>query len=200
VYLVFDVLWLDDHLVTALPLVERRGLLDGLGLAGSCWQPTTVFVGQAAELLTASRQQGLEGIIVKRLASLYRPGRRSADWCKLLNYQHDTFLVGGYVPGPEGVAALLVGTLDPTSGRLRFVGRIDHGLLGPTRRRLAELLAGRVTPVSPFTTDPLPAGRWGQPPAGEPASVWVRPEVTVRVRYLGWEAGRLRHAAYRGVA
>jgi hypothetical protein len=22
----------------------------------------------------------------------------------------------------------------------------------------------------------------------------------VRVRYLGWEAGRLRHAAYRGVA
>jgi bifunctional non-homologous end joining protein LigD len=200
VYLVFDVLWLDGQPVTARPLTDRRELLERLGLAGSCWQPTSLFVGQAAELLAASRQQGLEGIVVKRLASPYRPGRRSSDWRKLLNYQHDIFVVGGYLPGPDGVAALLVGTPDPTTNRLRFVGRIDHGLLGPTRRRLAELLAGRVSPVSPFTTDPLPAGRWGQPRAGEPAPVWVRPEMTVRVRYLGWEAGRLRHAAYRGVA
>jgi bifunctional non-homologous end joining protein LigD len=29
VYLVFDLLWLDGRLVTGLPLVERRGLLEG---------------------------------------------------------------------------------------------------------------------------------------------------------------------------
>jgi bifunctional non-homologous end joining protein LigD len=200
IYLVFDVLWLNGRLVTGLPLTERRGLLDDLGLAGSAWQPTTLFVGQAAELWAASRQQGLAGIVVKRLASPYRPGRRSSDWRKLLNYQHDRFLVGGYVPGPDGVAALLVGTPDPTTGGLRFVGRIDHGLLAPTRRRLGELLASRRAEVSPFTIDPLPSGRWGQPAGREPAVVFVRPEMTVRVRHLGWEAGRLRHAAYRGVA
>jgi hypothetical protein len=33
-----------------------------------------------------------------------------------------------------------------------------------------------------------------------PEVVFVLPEVAVRVRYLGWEAGRLRHPAYRGVA
>jgi bifunctional non-homologous end joining protein LigD len=198
VYLVFDVLWLDGRLVTGLPLVERRGLLEGLALAGPCWQSTSLFPGQAAELLQASRQQDLEGVVVKRLASPYRPGRRSADWRKLLNYHHDTFVVGGYVPGPGGVAALLVGDPDPQSGRLRFVGRVDHGLLAPTRRRLAELLAGSTTPTSPFQR-PLPAaGRWGQGP--EPAVVFVTPKLTVRVRHLGWEAGRLRHAAYRGVA
>jgi hypothetical protein len=38
----------------------------------------------------------------------------------------------------------------------------------------------------------------GQGP--EPAVVFVNPKLAVRVRYLGWEAGRLRHAAYRGVA
>jgi bifunctional non-homologous end joining protein LigD len=199
VYLVFDVLWLDGRLVTGLPLTRRRELLEGLELAGSSWQTTSLFPGQAAELVAASRQQGLEGVVVKRLQSPYRPGRRSADWRKLLNYHHDVFVVGGYLPGPDGVAALLVGDPDPETGLLRFVGRVDHGLLAPTRRRLADLLAGRAA-ASSFQR-PIPAGgRWGQGQAQEPAVVFVRPEVAVRVRYLGWEAGRLRHAAYRGVA
>jgi bifunctional non-homologous end joining protein LigD len=198
-YLVFDLLWLDGRLVTGLPFTRRRELLEGLELAGASWQTTSLFVGQAAELLAASRQQGLEGVVVKRLQSPYRPGRRSADWRKLLNYHHDVFVVGGYVPGPDGVAALLVGDPDPQTGLLRFVGRVDHGMLAPTRRRLAELLAGR-TAASPFQR-PVPAGgRWGQGQVAEPALVFVRPEVAVRVRYLGWEAGRLRHPAYRGVA
>jgi bifunctional non-homologous end joining protein LigD len=200
VYLVFDLLWLDGRLVTGLPLVERRGLLDGLALAGSSWQTTSLFPGQAAELAEASRQQGLEGVVVKRLQSPYRPGRRSADWRKLLNYHHDVFVVGGYVPGPDGVAALLVGDPDPRTGRLRFVGRVDHGLLAPTRRRLAELLAGSATPTSPFQRPVPAAGRWSQGRGPEPPVVFVTPRLAVRVRYLGWEAGRLRHAAYRGVA
>jgi hypothetical protein len=47
-------------------------------------------------------------------------------------------------------------TPDPQTGRRRFVGRVDHGLLAPTRRRLAELLAGSSTPISPFL-QPVPA-------------------------------------------
>jgi ATP-dependent DNA ligase len=93
------------------------------------------------------------------------------------------------------VAALLVGDPDPRTGLLRFVGRVDHGLLAPTCRRLAELLAGR-TAASPFQR-PVPAGdRWGQGQAAEPAVVFVRPEVAVRVRYLGWEAVRQLDATY----
>jgi hypothetical protein len=30
--------------------------------------------------------------------------------------------------------------------------------------------------------------------------VFVRPRVAVEVTFLGWEAGRLRHAAYAGLA
>jgi bifunctional non-homologous end joining protein LigD len=199
VYLVFDLLWLDGRPVTGLPLVERRELLEGLGLAGPGWQTTGLFPGKAAELLQAVRQQGLEGIVVKRLGSPYRPGRRSAEWRKLLNYLQEVFVVGGYLPGPDGLAALLVGTPDPDTGLLRFAGRVDHGLLAPTRRRLAGLLAGRSIPTSPFDRPHSPGGRWGQRQAEEPAPVFVRPELAVHVRHLGWEAGRLRHPAYRGI-
>jgi bifunctional non-homologous end joining protein LigD len=200
VYLIFDLLWLDGRWVTDLPFTQRRGLLEELGLTGPSWQTTAVFPGGAAELLAASRQQNLEGIVVKRTSSPYRPGRRSSDWRKLLNYQQDLFVVGGYLPDAGGVAALLVGTPDPNTGMLRFAGRIDHGLLPPARRRLATLLAGRTTPVSPFQDPRIPDGRWGQHQPSQAAPVFVRPELVVRVRYRGWEAGRLRHAAYRGVA
>jgi hypothetical protein len=102
VYMVFDVLWLDGRSVFGLPLAERRVLLEVLGLAGPSWQTTTLFAGQAAELLGASRQQGLEGIMVKRLHSPYRLGRRSADWAiELLSFSaHRGLTVLGAVPRP----------------------------------------------------------------------------------------------------
>jgi bifunctional non-homologous end joining protein LigD len=152
VLMVFDLLWLDGRPVTGLPYLERRRLLEQLGLAGPSWQTTTVFPGQAAELLA------------------------------------------------DGPAALLVGSPDPTTGRLRYAGRVDHGLLPAARRRLAELLAEQTTPTSPFQTPRLAGGRWGQRQAPEPALVFVRPQLAVQVRFLGWEAGRLRHPTYRGLA
>jgi bifunctional non-homologous end joining protein LigD len=157
-----------------------------------------VFPGEAAELLAATAAQGLEGIVVKRRAGPYRPGRRSADWQKLLHYQTDTFVVGGFLPGPDGVTALLVGIPDPAGG-LRFAGRVDHGLLGPARRRLAELLGPHVTDRSPFGRVLVDGGRWSRPLRGGAAPVFVRPELRVRVRYRGWEARRLRHASYHGL-
>jgi hypothetical protein len=50
--------------------------------------------------------------------------------------------------------------------------------------------------ASPFVEDPAaPAGGRGRRAGGEePPPVFVRPELTVEVTFLGWEAGRLRHA------
>lgn len=174
VYLVFDVLWLDGRLVTGLPLVQRRELLEGLGLTGSSWQTTSLFPGQAAELAEASRQQDLEGVVVKRLQSPYRPGRRSADWRKLLNYHHDIFVVGGYVPGPDGVAALLVGDPDPQN-RAAAVRRPR----GPWAACPDPPAAGRAARRPQHPDQPVPAPgpiRWpvgAEPGAG--AGGGVRP-------------------------
>jgi ATP-dependent DNA ligase len=82
---------------------------------------------------------------------------------------------------PRGgqVRSLLVGLPDPAhTGRLRFAGRVDHGLVP------AALLGGR----------------WSRPRPGDPAPVFVRPELAVEVTFLGWEGGRPRHPAYSGLA
>jgi bifunctional non-homologous end joining protein LigD len=101
------------------------------------------------------------------------------------------------------VRSLLVGVPDPAApGRLRFAGRVDHGLVPAARRRLHELLAPLAGRRSPFAepAEVLLGGRWSRPGPDDPAPVFVRPELAVEVTFLGWEGGRLRHAAYRGLA
>jgi bifunctional non-homologous end joining protein LigD len=194
--LVFDLLWLDGELLTGLPYALRRARLDALALAGPAWQTSPSFPGQAAALLDATAEQGLEGILVKQLDSRYQPGRRSRWWLKLTHWTEAVFTVGGFVPGPRGLAGLLLGVPDPERpGRLWFAGRVDAGLVPASRQRLATLLVPLHDPQrNPFDADETALARAGR---GGGRPVLVRPEVQVVVRFLGWEGGRLRHPAYR---
>jgi bifunctional non-homologous end joining protein LigD len=202
-YLAFDVLWLDGRLLTGLPYTGRRRLLEELALAGDTWQTVASFPGAGTALLAATREQGLEGVVAKRLASTYQPGKRTRNWLKTKHYQRETFLVGGFVPDGGQVRSLLVGLPDPERpGGLRFSGRVDHGLVPAARRRVGELLAPLATGESPFA-EPAAAllgGRWTRPDPDDPAPVFVRPALAVEVTFLGWEGGRLRHPAYSGLA
>src|SRR5690606_35234081 len=80
-FLVFDVLRLDGTEVIGRPLSERRKLLEGLRLDAASWQ-VPAWYDDGELLLSAAEQQGLEGIVSKRLSSPYRPGVRSKDWLK----------------------------------------------------------------------------------------------------------------------
>jgi len=79
-YLVFDLLWLDGRTTMELPYADRRDLLLGLDLAGPAWQTPPHFVGGGRFALDAAREQGLPGVVAKRLDSPYRPGEASRDW------------------------------------------------------------------------------------------------------------------------
>jgi bifunctional non-homologous end joining protein LigD len=82
-YLVYDLLWLEGVSTVDLPYAERRELLEGLGLAGANWQTPPAFTGGGAFALDAAREQGLEGMIAKRLQSPYAPGKRNRDWLRI---------------------------------------------------------------------------------------------------------------------
>ena len=72
-YVIFDLLWLDGHSLMELPYTERRARLAELGLGdGGRWRVPDYVVGHGAQLLAATEQQGLEGVIAKRLDSRLR--------------------------------------------------------------------------------------------------------------------------------
>jgi len=80
IYVLYDVLHLDGRPTTDSPYAERRALLEDLGLNGSAWQTAPSFPrSEAAAVRAAAREQGLAGVVAKRLAAPYRTGR-SPDW------------------------------------------------------------------------------------------------------------------------
>ena len=66
-YVIFDLLYLDGKDLFATPYEERRAQLESLGLEGANWQTPAYHRGDGAALLKASKAQGLEGIVAKRL-------------------------------------------------------------------------------------------------------------------------------------
>ncbi len=197
--ILFDVLRLDGEDLLDEPLSRRRALLEGMGLdeppadgSRMAWQvPPSYADGQL--LLDAAEQQGLEGVVSKRLTSRYHPGRRSRDWLKFPIRPTGSYVVGGFrheTGSDSRLGALLVG--DPTPDGLVFRGRVGSGVAGRAGRALAELLTPHVSAASPFTTELPRLDRVG--------TTWVEPVLVVDVAYLTLTTdGRLRQPAYRGV-
>lgn len=194
VYVLFDLLYLDGRSLLNASYEERRAELDALLPAGGPgWTVPAYVPGDGAAMLAATRAQRLEGVIAKRLASRYQPGKRGHDWLKVKNVDRQEVVIGGWLPGEGGLAgtigALAVGVYDD-EGELRYAGRVGTGLTLAERRRLAGLLAPLATGESPF------AG--AQP--DKPGCVFVRPELVCEVAFTEWTAiGTLRHPAYKGL-
>jgi bifunctional non-homologous end joining protein LigD len=191
-YLVFDLLWLDGHPLFELTYAERRELLADLGLDGPAWRTPDHVVGDGAAVLAASLENGLEGVVAKKLDSLYEPGRRSQCWLKVKNVLREDVVVGGWVPGTgkrtDRIGALLVGVIQ--DGALRFAGRVGTGFTEAELDRLAKVLERRDD--SPFT------GGDGPKPPRE--SVFVQPTRVAEVEFTEWTSdGVMRHPSYKGL-
>jgi bifunctional non-homologous end joining protein LigD len=193
-FLVFDVLYLDGRMLLETPYVDRRRVLESLDLAGPSWQTTPMFEGGGEAVLATSREQGLEGIIAKRLDSRYVPGRRSESWLKVKNVRMQEVVIGGWKPG-EGrrkgaIGSLLLG-VNADAG-LEFVGHVGTGFTDAMLRDLEADLAPLERADSPFaTTVPRVQARDAH---------WVEPRLVGEVVFTEWtRETRLRHPSWRGL-
>lgn len=193
-YLIFDVLHLDGRSTLQLPYRERRQLLESLALSGPSWRTPPAWFGGGADVLAASAEQGLEGVIAKRAGSTYQPGRRSDAWLKVKNLRTQEVVIGGWKPGSGRrggtIGSLLVGI--PDGDELRYAGKVGTGFTDAVLRDLGRRLARIEADTSPF------AG--AVPNADARAARWVTPELVGEVRFAEWTRdGRLRHPAWRGL-
>lgn len=162
----FDALSLGGRSLVPLTYTQRRGRLEELALNGAFWSTPAALVGHGEQALAATREHGLEGLVCKRLDSVYEPGARSRSWIKIRNLRTEDVVIGGWLPGRgrlDGLpGAVLVG--QRTAGVLRYVGSVGTGWNDAERAELAQLLRAAASDVCPFTPAPRQAGaRWVLP-------------------------------------
>ncbi|HEX2743908.1 MAG TPA: non-homologous end-joining DNA ligase [Streptosporangiaceae bacterium] len=194
-YLIFDVLQLDGRPLADLPYAQRRALLDELALAGPYWQTPPWFPGEDFPAVQGvSREHGMEGIVAKRLDSVYTPGIRTDHWRKIKNVRRQEAVVAGYKPGQGNrlgqVGSLLIGVHDESG--LIYAGHVGTGFTVETLRLLGDKLRPLRRADSPFD-GPVP------PEHARPA-VWVEPKLVIDVTFDRWtRAGRMRAPVYKGL-
>jgi bifunctional non-homologous end joining protein LigD len=192
-YMIFDLLQLDGRSLLGLPYEQRRTLLERLALEGPAWRTPRHRAGGGAALLEATRAQGLEGIVAKRLDSSYVPGQRGDAWRKLRNRRRHELVIGGWTEGAGGragrVGALLLGARDRPDGPLRYAGRVGSGFGEAMLDELGERLGPLERATSPFASGPVPRG-----------ATFVTPRLVAEVEFSEWtREGLVRQAAFKGL-
>jgi bifunctional non-homologous end joining protein LigD len=190
--ILFDVLVAGADVLVREPWHKRRArLLKELGkLTSTGIRITESIEGDGDKMLRLATRQGWEGIIAKRVDSLYEPGHRSRSWVKLKIEFRQEFVVGGYTEprnSRQHIGALLLGYFD--NGRFIYVGHTGGGFTGAGLAEMYRKLAPLEQNKSPFEETPKTNER----------AHWVKPKVVVEVKFNEWTSdGKLRQPIYLG--
>jgi bifunctional non-homologous end joining protein LigD len=205
VYYTFDLLFLGSKDLRKEPLTARRKLLaEVLKKAPPNIRLSEGLQGSKEDLLRVAQEFGLEGLVAKRLNSVYESGRRSGAWVKVKLTRAQEFVIGGYTL-PDGsrkyFGSLLVGYNSPKG--LRFAGRVGTGFSEKLLASVDAQLQKLKRPTCPFINLPEKTrGRWGQgiTPAVMKRCQWVKPVLVAQVKFTEWtHDDQLRQPVFLGL-
>jgi len=181
-YLVFDLVYIDGRDLRAVPLIDRKRLLGSLLAPHAAIRLSEHSVGDGVAYFEAMREAQLEGIVLKRAASTYQPGRRSPDWLKIKALLRQEFVIGGFTAprrSRRGLGALVVGLYGRDADgqeRLHYAGHVGSGFDEAALAAVVDELAPLATDRCPFVVEPK---------TNEQAT-WVLPERVAEVRFSSW--------------
>jgi len=188
----FDILLAGNDILVREPWRTRRArLLKELGKSTSGILRITESVeGDGDKMLAVANKQGWEGIIAKKVESIYQPGERSHSWLKLKIEFRQEFVVGGFTEprnSRQHIGALLLGYYD--HDRFIYVGHTGGGFTGAGLAEMYKRLKPLEQKTSPFEETPKTNER----------AHWVKPRVVVEVKFNEWTGdGKLRQPIYLG--
>ncbi|MFN3740406.1 MAG: non-homologous end-joining DNA ligase [Thermodesulfovibrionales bacterium] len=174
-YIVFDILYLRDKSLMALPLIKRKSILSE-NLTPSEHIIISEYYEKGLELYNLALEKGFEGIMAKDKESPYLQ-RRSPYWLKIKRFNDLDAVVCGIMKGKTEtiqVGSLILGLY--RKGKLLHIGQVGTGFSERQIQQLLKMAEKFHTSKTPFKEIPsLKREVW-----------WLRPEIVVRVRFLEW--------------
>lgn len=124
-YFVFDILYLNGHNLTDLPLTKRRELLESFFVK---YKFKNIFLYKSIEekgskYFETVSKKGYEGIIAKEKNGLYYPGRRADSWLKIkTGFQKEAVICGFTLPqkSRKHFGSLILGAFEGED--LKYIG------------------------------------------------------------------------------
>lgn len=187
---VFDILNLNDHDVTDMPLWARKEILKDNFKFTKPLKYLPFKQKNGLEFFNEACQNKWEGIIAKEADSKYIH-KRSMNWLKFKCSFGQEFVIGGYTP-PQGArlkfGALLLGYYQ--DGELKYAGKVGTGfntdLLILIHKKMQDLIVSK----NPFSNCNDASGD----------TIWLKPALICEVEFSEWTSeGKLRHPRFKGL-
>lgn len=177
VYYVFDLLHFHGHDLTDLPLLSRKKLLKQVLPTAPELRFSEHVTGEGRLLFDASREKGLEGIMAKDSASVYRTGTRSRQWMKIKTRLTQEAVIAGFTkPGGSRnyFGSLVLGVFE--RDELMYIGHSGGGFPAKALKEIREKLEPLIQAKCPFRVIPEMTA----------PVTWVKPHLVCEVAFQGW--------------
>jgi len=201
-FYVFDIVWLNGRSLQDLVLEDRRAILEAVLPKSDTILLSNGFRTKGTEFFVAAGKMKLEGIMAKKLNSLYVPGNRSKDWLKIKTQTRQEVVIAGYTLNEGSVkifSSLLVGVFE--NKKLIYTGKIGTGFSDKTQRDMMKQFRPFESSVCPFAEAPdinKPSRFRPNPPKAK--AVWLKPKLVCEVSYTEMTPdGVMRHPSFEGM-
>jgi bifunctional non-homologous end joining protein LigD len=198
-YYVFDLPYFGGYDLRQCTLEDRRQLLrdvldraDASAGGQSRVRFSEAILGHGSEVFHNACRLAMEGVVSKRLDSIYR-GERTQDWVKSKCITRQELVIGGYTDPQRSRTALGALLLGYYKGeKLLYAGKVGTGFDEQSLKHLLTKLRPLEQKTTPFTNPPRGAEARG--------AHWVRPALVSEVEFTQWtNDGRLRHPSFTGL-
>lgn len=187
-YYVFDILSLNGKDTCALPLSDRKKLLQQLIKKDEVVKYSDHVMGKGTVFFNAAGKQGLEGIMAKKADSAYYKGIRTGDWLKIKHHRSDEVIIVGFTK-PAGArkyfGALVLATKNEAG--LQYAGHTGSGFTDSDLKEVYDKLAPLETGKSPFAE---------KVKTNMPVT-WIKPKYVAELKFTEWTSdGKMRHPIF----
>lgn len=172
IFIAFDILYQNKDLIK-LPLISRKSILDKIS-NNDYFIKNKYIIERGVDLFSFTKNKKLEGIVAKRLDSIYSINKRSKDWIKIKNFQVEEFVIGGYQKKENGSISLLLG--EYIENKLSYVGSV---ILFSNRELYRQVLHSKILKTSSFVN------------YKREGTIYISPKYKCKVKYM--ERTKINH-------
>ena len=188
-YFVFDLLYLNGHSTTELPLLDRKELLKNLLPESNNITYCDHISGMGKTVYDRAIEMRMEGVIAKKANSKYFTNIRTPDWLKFKKVESIETIICGFTESKNGTrkfASLILGMIE--DGELVYVGTCGSGFSSKSIKSLHQKFQPYITEEPVFKISKHLKGR---------KPIWMIPKLICEVIFAEWtKSGVMRHPVF----